>query len=196
MPKDHDKQRIFTRRAIVLTGVQTLAFGVLASRLAYLQFFKSGEYGELAENNHIKLQPVPAERGLILDRFGLPIANNEKVFRLTIDPSGLTREAYKASLERLKKLLDLPDKKWEQLAAVKPSSATPPQPIKDSLSWEEVSRIELNTLSLARRVRQCQPAAQLSARRESGASDRLYGRGVGRRNETRPRRSAVTPAGF
>jgi penicillin-binding protein 2 len=148
VPKDHDKQRIFTRRAIVLTGVQTLVFAALASRLAYLQFIKSSEYGELAENNHIKLQPVPAERGLILDRFGLPIANNEKVFKLTIDPSGLTRDAYNASLEYLKKLLDLPDKKWEQLAAVKPSSATPPQPIKDSLTWEEVSRIELNTLSL------------------------------------------------
>lgn len=148
MPKDHDKQRIFTRRAIVLTGVQTLIFGFLASRLGYLQFIKSGEYGELAENNHIKLQPVPAERGLILDRYGLPIANNEKVFKLTIDPSSLTRDAYKASLERLKSLLDLPEKKWEQLAAVKPSSVTPPQPIKDSLTWEEVSRIELNTLSL------------------------------------------------
>jgi penicillin-binding protein 2 len=148
VPKDHDKQRIFTRRAIVLTGVQTLAFGALASRLAYLQFIKSAEYGELAENNHIKLQPVPAERGLILDRFGAPIANNDKVFKLTIDPSSLTRDAYNGSLERLKKLLDLPDKKWEQLAAVRPSSAAPPQPIKDSLTWEEVSRIELNTLSL------------------------------------------------
>jgi len=148
MPKDHDKQRIFTRRAILLGGLQTLVFGVLASRLAWLQFVKSSEYGELAENNHIKLQPVPAERGFILDRFGIPIADNEKVFKLSIDPSGLTRQSYQASLERLKKLLKLPDKKWEQLASVRPSSAAPPQTVKDSLAWEEVSTIELNILSL------------------------------------------------
>jgi penicillin-binding protein 2 len=148
MPKDHDKQRVFTRRAIVLTGLQTLAFGGLTARLAYLQFIKSGEYGELAENNHIKLQPVPAERGLILDRFGIPIADNEKVFRLLIDPSGLTRQAYETTLDQLNKLLEIPDKKWEQLTAVRPSSATPPQTVKDSLSWEEVSLVELHTLAL------------------------------------------------
>lgn len=148
MPKDHDKQRVLTRRAIIFGGVQIAAFATLFSRLAYLQFFKAGEYATLSENNHIKLQPVAAERGRILDRFGAVIADNEKNYQLTIDASGLSSETYKATLARLNMLLQLPERKLKDLQAIKPGAATPPQPVKDRLSWEEVSLVELHTLSL------------------------------------------------
>lgn len=148
MPKDHDKQRILTRRAVIFGGVQIAAFATLFSRLLYLQFFKSGEYATLSENNHVKLQPVAAERGRILDRIGAVIADNDKNYQLSIDASGLTPETYKATLARLHMLLQLPEKKLKSLQAVKPGAATPPQPVKDHLSWEEVSLIELHILSL------------------------------------------------
>lgn len=148
MPKDHEKQRLISRRAVLLGGAQAAALALLAGRLAYLQFFKSDEYASLSENNHIKLQPVAAERGYILDRFGLIIADNRKVYRLTIDPSGLTAKTYRSTLARLKTLLSIPDKKWEQLESARPSMASPPQIVKDQLNWEEVSRVELNALSL------------------------------------------------
>ena len=55
MPKENEKQRIFTRRAVIFGGLQMVAFSALVGRLGYLQFFKAGEYETLAENNRIKL---------------------------------------------------------------------------------------------------------------------------------------------
>lgn len=148
MPKDHEKQRIFTRRAFILGGVQAAALAVLAGRLAYLQFIKSDEYRALSENNHIKLVPVPAERGLLLDRVGIPIAHNDKTYRLLLDVSGMTKELYLEALAKIHKLVPIPDKKMQQLQAVRPAMAKGPLLVKENLSWEEVSLVELNSLSL------------------------------------------------
>ncbi len=148
MPKDHEKQRLFSRRAVVLGGIQAAAIAALAGRLAYLQLIKAREFSVLSENNHIKLVPVPAERGMILDRFEIPIASNEKIFRLLIDPSGLTGDIYQATLAKLAKMVDVPEKKWQQLKSVRLTGAMTAQIVKESLAWEEVSRVELNLLSL------------------------------------------------
>ncbi len=148
MPKDHDKQRMLTRRAVLFGGLQMGTLAVLLGRLAYLQFFKAGEYKTLSQNNHIKLQPVPADRGRILDRVGLALADNDKNYQLFVDASSLTRDTYRATIDRLNMLLNLPEKKLQQLQAVRPSSAMPPQPVKDHLTWEEVSLVELHILSL------------------------------------------------
>lgn len=148
MPKDHDKQRMLTRRAIIFGGMQLAVFTALFTRLGYLQLWKASEYATLSQNNHIKLQPVPAERGLILDRVGQIIADNDKNYQLFIDASSLNRDTYRATIDRLHMLLNLPEKKLQQLQAVRPSSALPPQPVKDHLTWEEVSLVELHVLSL------------------------------------------------
>src|SRR4051812_24845057 len=87
MPKENEKQRILTRRAVIFGGVQMAAFTALASRLYYLQFIKADQYATLSENNRIKLQLISPERGNILDRHGVPMATNEKNYRLFIDYS-------------------------------------------------------------------------------------------------------------
>lgn len=148
MPKDNEKQRVFTRRALVFGGVQLAAFSALAGRLYYLQFVKAQEYATLSENNRIKLQLVAPERGQILDRTGAVMASNEENYRLFLDYSGLTRESFKAAVERLNALLPLPEKKLAALRRARVSSASMPEMLRDHLSWEEVSLIELNLLSL------------------------------------------------
>src|SRR3954470_19596512 len=104
MPKENEKQRVFSRRAIIFGGVQLAAFSALAARLYYLQFIKAEEYATLSENNRIKLQLIAPERGNILDRFGLPMATNEKNYRLFIDYSTLTQTVFKATIEKLQTL--------------------------------------------------------------------------------------------
>lgn len=148
MPKDHEKQRVFTRRAVLLGGAQMATFAILAGRLAYLQFIKSDEYATLSQNNHIKLQPIAPPRGLILDRFGIPIADNEKNYRVYLDATGLSVESYKTAVKKLQELLALPEKETQQLLGLKPQTILGPQLIKDHLTWEELSRVELNSLYL------------------------------------------------
>lgn len=148
MPKENEKQRIFTRRAIILGGVQLAAFSALAGRLAYLQFFKADKYATLSENNRIKLQLITPERGNIIDRFGLPLATNEKNYRLFFDYSGLDQETFRTTLATLHRLIPLPEKKIKQLEQTNVSNASMPELVKEHITWEEVSAVELNLLSL------------------------------------------------
>src|SRR5471030_340341 len=115
MPKENEKQRIFTRRALLFAGLQAAAFAALAGRLFYLQFIKAGEYATLSENNRIKLQLIAPERGLILDRLGVLMATNEKNYRLFIDYSLLTQPIFRASIEKLNTLIPLGEKKLKLL---------------------------------------------------------------------------------
>ncbi|MDX1974752.1 MAG: penicillin-binding protein 2 [Rickettsiales bacterium] len=149
MPKETTKQRTFSRRAVIFGGVQMLAFTALSGRLFYLQFIKADEYQTLSENNRIKLQLLSPERGHIFDRNGLKLAENEKNYRLFIDYSGLTQDAFHDSIEQLQQLMPLPEKKYKQLLARKVTSAAMPELLKEHMSWEEVSLIELHQLSLS-----------------------------------------------
>lgn len=148
MPKENEKQRILTRRALIFGGVQVAAFTALSSRLFYLQFLRSSEYATLSENNRIKLQLMAPERGIIQDRFGVPMAVNEKNYRLFIDYSAISQSAFRATLEKLHKLVPLSEKKFKALYNTRVSSASMPEMVKEHLTWEEVSLIELHMLEL------------------------------------------------
>ncbi len=148
MPRDNEKQRIFTRRAVLLGGLQAAGFSLLAGRLVYLQLMKDDKYVSLSENNRVKLQLVAPERGNILDWRGEALATNEKNYQLFMDMSGLKRDAFSEVIARLQALLPLPDKTRERLETIKLKSAMRPEMLKENLSWEEVARVELHTAEL------------------------------------------------
>jgi len=149
MPKENEKQRIFTRRAVLFGGLQLAAFTTLAGRLIDLQFFRKSEYATLSENNRIKLQLIAPERGYILDRIGVPMAINEKNYRLFIDYSALTQPAFRATISKLQTLVPLPEKKLKTLESTRVSSASMPELLKEHMTWEEVSLVELHLMELA-----------------------------------------------
>jgi penicillin-binding protein 2 len=149
MPKENEKQRILTRRALIFGGIQLAAFSALTGRLFYLQFIKANEYATLSENNRIKLQLIAPERGTILDRYGVPMAINEKNYRLFIDYSTMSQSAFRSTVTKLNKLVPLSEKKFKSLQNTRVSSASMPEMLKEHLTWEEVSLIELHMLELA-----------------------------------------------
>ncbi|MDZ7371596.1 MAG: hypothetical protein ONB12_10550, partial [candidate division KSB1 bacterium] len=56
--------------------VMTAALALLILRLAWVQLIARGRYLSLAENQHHLIVQLPAERGRILDRNGVPLAVN------------------------------------------------------------------------------------------------------------------------
>ena len=62
-------------------------FGLLAARLVWLQVFKHEELATQAEVNRIAVVPVVPNRGLILDRNGVVLANNYSAYTLEITPA-------------------------------------------------------------------------------------------------------------
>ena len=149
MPKETEKQRVFTRRAIIFGGLQLATFGALAGRLYYLQFIKAQEYATLSENNRIKLQLIAPERGVISDRLGIPMAINEKNYRLFIDFSTLSQTSFRETIEKLQTIVPLGEKKLKALQKTRVSSSSMPEMLKEHLTWEEVSLVELRMLELA-----------------------------------------------
>jgi penicillin-binding protein 2 len=66
-------------------GVSLLSSGLLA-RLLMLQVQEHGRYTTLAQDNRIKLLPLPPPRGLIYDRTGKVLADNLPTYSLEITP--------------------------------------------------------------------------------------------------------------
>jgi len=148
MSKDNDKQKTFTRRALMIGALQAAGFTILAGRLAYLQLFKDEKYASLSENNRIKLQLVAPERGDIIDRRGEPLATIEKNYQLFIDMSGMKRDQLGAIATRLHRITPMNDKITERLKNVKPRGAMRPELLKENLTWDEVAKVELHALEL------------------------------------------------
>lgn len=60
-------------------------FFLLITRLVHLQIIEGSSYRRLADNNRFFNQTVPAERGVILDRYQQPLVKNTKVYFYYLD---------------------------------------------------------------------------------------------------------------
>jgi penicillin-binding protein 2 len=85
--KDHwREQRLFDRRALICAVLMGLATAGLIVRLAVLQVVRHDYYAELSQGNRVRTEPIPAARGLILDRNGEVIAGNQPAYQLELVP--------------------------------------------------------------------------------------------------------------
>lgn len=83
----HREQQQFRLRLAVATILVLICFGLVFSRLFFLQALRYDHYQTLAENNRISLVPIVPNRGLILDRNGVALAENFFVYTLELTPS-------------------------------------------------------------------------------------------------------------
>src|ERR1700754_2473380 len=76
----------FSRRALVLGAAQGAVAMVLAGRMTWLSVFENERYRLMAESNRVNLTLTPPRRGWIVDRKGMPLANNRTDFRVDLIP--------------------------------------------------------------------------------------------------------------
>ena len=76
----------FQTRVVVLQGVVLLCFALLGIRLFYLQVVRHDDLLEQAENNRTAILPTVPNRGTIMDRNGVVLANNYSAYTLEITP--------------------------------------------------------------------------------------------------------------
>lgn len=112
-PSDERSKASFSRRALLVGGVQVAGFGLVAGRLYQLQVLEGQYYAPLAENNRISMQLLPPVRGRILDRNGVVLAKNEEQFSLSIIPA-LTGDLSE-TLKHIAEIIPLPDEKQKEL---------------------------------------------------------------------------------
>ena len=79
-----NEQKLFVNRAIVLSIVMFLLFGLLLARFAALQVLDYQTYQTRSEQNRIQIQSISPPRGLISDTRGELLAGNITVYNLAV----------------------------------------------------------------------------------------------------------------
>ncbi|MBC6405198.1 MAG: penicillin-binding protein 2 [Rhodospirillales bacterium] len=142
-----DPIRGLTRRALVLGGLQLGLFGILGARLYQLQILQQERYSLLAEENRVNMRLLAPPRGRILDRFGTALAINRQNYKVM-----LVREQIrnlKDTLLRLQQIVSLEDTEIERLSRdLRRTRAFVPVMAAENLTWDQVSRIEVNAPEL------------------------------------------------
>ena len=138
--KDHwREQRIFDRRAWTAAILMGLAALAVLGRLYYLQIMRNSFYTQLSQANGVRTEPIPAARGLIIDRNGEVIASNQPTFDLVLTPDEVPH--LHRSLERLVTLgLLQADDIPELIRTIHSRQSFDSVPIRLHLSDQEVAR--------------------------------------------------------
>jgi len=147
-PKDIEQSvRTISRRAMVVGGLQLAFMAALGLRMRQLQIEDSEEYRLLAEENRINVRLIPPSRGLIFDRNGVIIADNTQNYRIVIvrEDAGDVEE----TVEKLRRLIPIDETELERaLREMERRSPFVPVTLADRLSWEDFSRVAVNTPAL------------------------------------------------
>ncbi|HQW81601.1 MAG: penicillin-binding protein 2 [Rhodanobacteraceae bacterium] len=133
---------LFRVRAAEGFLIIAICLAVLLARYAWLQVLRHDEFSGRADENRIKLKPLPPSRGLIYDRNGVLLAENILDYRLELIPEqvGDIDEA----LQRLGKVIAISADDRDQFEALrKVKRRFHNIPLRYALSEQEVSRFAL-----------------------------------------------------
>jgi len=147
MNRDNDKGKVLINRSFIMIMAKLFFLLIIIFRLYYLQVYQADKYKTLADENRISTRLLLPPRGIIYDRNGVMIASNRQNFQAMI-VAEQTPNVQK-TLDEFKKIMPLSE---EEEAKVKKelrrNKSFVPIKIKDNLTWEEVSKIQLNAPDL------------------------------------------------
>jgi penicillin-binding protein 2 len=142
--KDHVLEgRLFQTRAMFAFLLVLLAIILLGLRYVYLQVIRYEEFATRSTSNQVRIVPAPPNRGLIYDRRGRPIAENQPAYRLELVPEkvGNLRE----TIESLSQIIELPEDAYTTFEAARTRYRVfDSVPLKFNLSEEEVARFAVD----------------------------------------------------
>ena len=141
--QQQSQQKVFTRRLAMLGGLKAVLVATLAGRLYYLQVIEGEKYKLLSDENRINHRILFPPRGLIVDRFGIPLATNSPAYRaiLVAEQTPNTQ----ATLDAFSEIVPLSER--DITRALKEQQHTQdfkPITVKEDLDWEDVNAVELN----------------------------------------------------
>lgn len=132
----------FSRRAFVLSAAQGAVGLMLAGRMAWLSIAQNEKYNLLSESNRVNTTMIPPRRGWLIDRHGLPIANNRTDFRVDIIPDRL--EDKDRVLGLLRQILKLDDEAMERIRLdLEHAAGFQPVQVAERLDWDRFAAISV-----------------------------------------------------
>ncbi len=132
----------FSRRAWMLGAAQGGVGLLLAGRMAWISVAQNERYTNLSESNRVNMTLLPPRRGWIVDRHGVPIANNRTDFRVDIVPERLRDKDRVLAL--LARLLHLPPEEVERVRIdLDHASGLQPVQVAENLDWERFAAVSV-----------------------------------------------------
>ncbi|OYX17172.1 MAG: penicillin-binding protein 2 [Sphingomonadales bacterium 32-67-7] len=132
----------FSRRAMLLGGIQAGLGLVLAGRMTWLSVYENDKYKLLSESNRVNLTLTPPRRGWIVDRRGVPIANNRTDFRVDIIPDRLENKGQ--VLTALQQILRLTAEDISRIEDdLKGAAGFQPIQVAENLDWERYAAVSV-----------------------------------------------------
>lgn len=129
----------FRARVYTIALVVFLAFGLLVSRLVYLQVVRHDDLAAQAESNRTAVVPIVPNRGQILDRNGVVLATNYAAYTLEITPS--RTGGLEDTIEALSKVVDIQQRDRRRFKRLLEESRNfESLPIRTRLTDQEVAR--------------------------------------------------------
>src|SRR5580704_9730695 len=147
MAREDNRIPQLTRRAALFGGAQVALLATLAGRMYYLQVVQADRYAMLADENRINIRLVSPPRGRVLDRFGAILADNRPTYRVVL----VAEQAgdIDSTLKAVGTLIPLSETDQRRvLRDIRRKHSFVPVMIRENVSWEEMARIEVNTLEL------------------------------------------------
>jgi penicillin-binding protein 2 len=149
-----DQKFLQFRINAVLWGIVAI-FVFLAGSFWFVQGVQAEKFRGLSEANALRAIEIPAKRGLIMDRTGKILADNQPAYTLQVDRV-VMKPLLKADKQRRAKLTSFlalvlqltpaeVDARWEKESAKLPS--TQPFPIAEDLSMAQVAKIQAQSVA-------------------------------------------------
>lgn len=122
----------------IFISIIFLIFIIILLRLWQLQILNTEKYKKLAEQNRIRIIKIPAPRGIIYDRNGIPLVENIPSFAALISPEYID----KVDVNLLAKILNISIEDLQKKFKKKSESIYMPIRIKEDLTFKEIAMLE------------------------------------------------------
>jgi len=147
MNRDNDKGKLLINRSFIMIIAKLVLLLLIILRLYYLQVFQALKYKTMADENRISTRILMPIRGTVYDRNGVVLAGNEQNLSAMIVAE--QTPSVDDTLAEFKKYITLSEKEEQKIRKeIKNHRKFVPVKLKDNLSWEDVSGLQLNTASI------------------------------------------------
>jgi len=151
-------REVFERRLAVLLAAIAVLFVVLGLRLWQVQIVQGDYFLRLAEENRLRVTPVAAPRGAIVDRRGRPLAVNRPAFAVSILPAEARRPG--EELPVVARLIGLDPAEIRRKLEAARDRPFQPVPLRRDVSKEAVAAVEESRIDLPGVLVEIQPVRQ------------------------------------
>ncbi|MFP3515376.1 penicillin-binding protein 2 [Pseudomonas sp. SIMBA_077] len=147
--KDHDTEKRLVNKRLIACALLVMAIScTLIGRLYFLQVTEFDYNSTVSENNRVHVLPIPPERGLIYDRNGVLLADNQPSFNMTLtrERAGDTAKV----LDNVINILHLPEEDRAVFAKAMKQARHPfdPSTLLYELTEEQIALLAVNQYRL------------------------------------------------